>query len=331
LGNNSSREEFEGTAMTEQYATIALGKTDLQIVPLGIGAWAWGDKLVWGFGRGYSDNDVKEAFMTSIEAGINFYDTAEVYGSGKSERLLGSFLPQVSNAPVVATKFMPFPWRITKGRLIHALRASLKRLGLTQVDLYQIHWPFLPVPIETWADALADVVQEGLVKAVGVSNYDEAQMRRAYTVLARRGIPLASNQVDFSLANRSVEFDGLLKSCQELSITLIAYSPLAQGLLTGKYTLENPMPGIRGRKYNRATLEKAQPLLKQMVEIGRAHDGKTPSQVALNWLICKGTVPIPGAKNARQAQENAGALGWQLSSDEVAQLDEASLALRSIQ
>lgn len=314
--------------MKEHQGTLPLGKTEIQITPLGIGAWAWGDSMYWAYGRGYDESDVRAAFEVSLGAGINFFDTAEVYGSGRSERLLGEFLSGADETIVVATKFMPLPWRLRKGALMRTLRNSLNRLGLDQVDLYQIHWPFPPVPVETWADALADVVQEGLARAVGVSNYNEEQMRRAYAVLAKRGVPLASNQVLYNLINRKVEFNGLLETCQELGITLIAYSPLAQGVLTGKYTAGEPLPGVRGRRYSRALLEKVQPLIRRMREIGRAHDAKTPAQVALNWLICKGTVPIPGAKNARQAQENIAALDFHLSEAELAALDETSAELQ---
>lgn len=324
---------------------IPLGKTAIQVSPLGIGAWAWGDKLFWAYGRsaaaggGFTDDDIHQAFNASLDAGVNFFDTAEVYGSGRSERLLGGFLPAAGRPVVVATKFMPLPWRLTKGAMLRALRGSLKRLGLEQVDLYQVHWPTPPVSIETWADALADIVQAGLARSVGVSNYNESQMRRAYSVLARRGVPLASNQVEYHLLNRKVELNGLLQACQELGITLIAYSPLAQGALTGKYSAERPLPGVRGRRYNRAYLEKTQPLLQLMREIGRtrsapassgspAVNGPTPAQVALNWLICKGTLPIPGAKTARQALDNCGALGWRLTPEEVAALDQASLDLQ---
>jgi aryl-alcohol dehydrogenase-like predicted oxidoreductase len=310
-----------------QQDLVPLGKTNIHVTPLGIGAWAWGDRLFWAYGHGYNDADIRAAFETSIEAGITFFDTAEVYGSGRSERLLGSFLPALSSPVVVASKFMPFPWRLSRKTLPNALRASLKRLGLPHVDLYQIHWPFPPVAIETWADALADVVQQGLARAVGVSNYDESQMRRAYSTLAKRGVPLASNQVPYSLLDRKVELNGLLKTCQDLGTTLIAYSPLAQGVLTGKYTPDRPLPGIRGRRYNRALLVRVQPLLRLLRDIGQEHDGKTPSQVSLNWCICKGTLPIPGAKNARQAQENIGGMGWHLTDAEVAALDEASLEL----
>jgi aryl-alcohol dehydrogenase-like predicted oxidoreductase len=302
----------------------ALGQSGVIVPQMGIGAWAWGDRLVWGFGKEYAEAEVREAFDASLEAGINFFDTAEVYGQGRSEKLLGSFLAQTDQPVRIATKFMPFPWRLRKKDLHHALRRSLDRLGLERVGLYQIHFPMPVLPVERWAEALAEVVEAGLVEAVGVSNYSEAQMRRTYSVLARRGIPLASNQVDYSLLNRRVERSGLLKACRELNVTLIAYSPLAQGILTGKYTPENPPGGVRGRRNSRTRLEQVQPLIGQLREIGQLNGGKTPSQVALNWCICKGTLPIPGAKNAKQALENAGALGWQLTEAEVAALDRAS-------
>lgn len=304
--------------------TIPLGKTGLRIPPMGTGAWQWGDRLFWGYGRNYQDDDVRQAFTASMEAGINFFDTAEVYGRGQSEKLLGRFLQEASGPAFVATKFMPLPWRLWKGSLLRALQGSLRRLQLQQVDLYQIHNALPPISIETWAEALGDAVEQGLTRAVGVSNYNEEQMRRAHLVLARRGIPLASNQVEYSLLNREVEFNGLLEACHDLGITLIAYSPLAQGMLTGKYTPTSPPTGFRGRLYGQNRLKALQPLIRLMHEIGRAHDGKTPAQVALNWLMIKGAVPIPGAKNLRQIQENLGALGWQLSEAEMAALDEAS-------
>ncbi len=306
-----------------------LGKTGIEISWLGLGAWSWGDRMVWAYGQGYTDADIRAGFEASLEAGLNWVDTAEVYGTGRSERLLGSFLsaagrPDVGASALVATKFFPFPWRLRRPALLRALRGSLKRLGLERVDLYQVHWPSPPIPVETWAEGLAEAVQAGLTRAVGVSNYTEEQMRRAYEVLARQGVPLASNQVPYSLLDRRVERAGLLKACQELNITLIAYSPLAQGVLTGKYSPQRPLPGVRNRRWNVSVLGRAQPLLARMGEIGQAHGDKSRSQVALNWVICKGAVAIPGAKNARQARENAGALGWRLSEAEVAELDELS-------
>lgn len=303
---------------------VALGRTEIRVSQLGLGAWAWGDRLYWSYGRGYDVADVRAAFDLSLEAGINWIDTAEAYGSGQSERLVGRFVAEQQTPVVIATKFMPFPWRLGKGALRKAVQRSRERLGVQRIDLYQIHFPFPPIPVETWADALADAVQDGLVGAVGVSNYNEDQMRRANAVLTKRGVSLASNQVPYNLLDRRVERNGLLQACRELNIALIAYSPIAQGVLTGKYTPERPLPGVRGRRYPRVLLERVQPLLHRMREIGHQHGGKTLPQVALNWLICKGTLPIPGAKNARQAQENAGALGWRLSEAEMAELEQLS-------
>ena len=308
---------------------VSLGTTGIQISSLGTGAWQWGDRGVWGYGKGYTDEDLRAVYQASLDAGINFFDTAELYGLGRSETLLGQFMRTSGTRPLVATKFIPFPWRLTRGSLVAALRRSLKRLGLDQVDLYQIHHPIPPLAPETWAEALADAVEAGLTRAVGVSNYSPAWMLRAHAALSRRGVPLASNQVQYSLLERGPERSGLLKTCQELNVTLIAYSPLAKGMLTGKYTPGNPPPGPRGNSYRRF-LEPIQPLVELEREIGEAHGGKTPAQVALNWLICKGTVPIPGAKNARQLAENAGALGWRLAESEMAALDAASARLQTV-
>jgi aryl-alcohol dehydrogenase-like predicted oxidoreductase len=168
-----------------------------------------------------------------------------------------------------------------------------------------------------------------LFRSIGVSNYNAAWTRRAHTELAKRGIPLASNQLKYSLLDRHIERDGTMQACNELNVTIIAYSPIEKGLLTGKYTPTNLTPGTRGRIYNRQYVERIQPLIGLMREIGQAHGGKTPSQVALNWTICKGTVPIPGAKNARQAQENAGAVGWRLTNEEIMTLEKASDQVRN--
>ena len=172
-------------------------------------------------------------------------------------------------------------------------------------------------------DALADAVRAGLTRAVGVSNYNAEQLKQAHTVLAKRGIVLASNQVEYSLLKREVERNGLLTLCRELNVTLMACRPLAKGLVSGKYTPENPPKGLLGRMYSREYLRRIQPLIDRLRHIGEAH-GKTPSQVALNWLICKRALPIPGATSVRHSQENAGALGWRLGENEVAALDETS-------
>jgi aryl-alcohol dehydrogenase-like predicted oxidoreductase len=292
-------------------------------VEIGLGAWSWGDRVVWNYGHSHNDEDIKSAFDVTLESGINFIDSAEIYGQGRSERILGQLIKTTEKPVYVATKFFPLPWRIFPSSLESALRASLERLDLEKVDLYQIHWPFPPRSIEFWAEQLAKVQQLGLTRLVGVSNYDKNQMQRAFTVLAKHNVHLASNQVEYNLLNRKIEKNGLLARCQELGIRVIAYSPLAMGLLSGKYSVETPPPGMRARKYSKILLG-IKPLIKLMTEIGQDLGGKTPAQIALNWTICKGTLPIPGAKNAHQSENNAGSIGWSLNDEQIKALDEAS-------
>jgi aryl-alcohol dehydrogenase-like predicted oxidoreductase len=299
------------------------GTTFLDIAEMGLGAWSWGDRFFWRYGQGYTDEDIAAALQTSLGAGVNLVDTAEVYGSGRSEQLLGKFIKNLNQSVIVATKFFPIPYRFTKKSVVRALRGSLERLGLERVDLYQLHWPSRLVTNDTYVEGLALTVQAGLTRAVGVSNYDIKQMQLAQNTLSKHGIPLASNQVEFNLLNRKVEMSGLLDLCKGKGIRLIAYSPLAMGLLTGKYTIETPPPGARGRKYA-ALLFDLPPLIALLTEIGAAHGGKTPGQVALNWIICKGALPIPGAKTAKQSEQNAGAIGWRLTTEEIQVLDLAS-------
>jgi aryl-alcohol dehydrogenase-like predicted oxidoreductase len=172
-------------------------------------------------------------------------------------------------------------------------------------------------------DGMLECVKQGLTRTVGVSNFSQSRMLTAYSALARQNVPLASNQEHYSLLNRAVEKNGLLARCKELGIRLIAHSPLEQGLLTGKYNLDNRPPGTRART-PASLLSNMEPLIKLMTSIGQDRGGKTNSQIALNWVICKGALPIPGAKNVEQAQENSGALGWKLTEEEVARLDEVS-------
>ena len=295
----------------------------LHAVEMGLGAWQWGDRMVWQFGQGYGDEEVHKAFLASVNEGIRFVDTAEVYGSGRSERLLGEFLKQTEQPILVATKYAPFPWRFDRKSLVRALKVSLERISVESVDLYQIHWPSFTMSTDALMEGLVECVKSSMTRTVGVSNFGQTRMLAAYSALARQNIPLASNQVHYSLLRREVEKDGTLARCKELGIRLIAYSPLEQGLLTGKYNGSNPPSGVRAGQYSRL-LPKIQPLIKLMTAIGQDHGGKSNAQVALNWTICKGTLPIPGAKNEKQAQQNAGALGWKLTDDEVAKLDEAS-------
>ena len=298
----------------------------LHAIEMGIGAMQWGDRAIWQYGQNYGLDEVRGAFQTSLAEGIRFVDTAELYGNGLSERSLGKFLKETDQPALIATKFFPWPWRFMKSALPRALKGSLARIGVEQVDLYQIHWPSPVMKTDSLMDGLAECVKSGMARTVGVSNFGHARMVAAYSALARNGIPLASNQVHYSLLSREVERNGALARCKELGIRMIAYCPLERGMLTGKYTPENPPPGRRAAKYAQI-LAKIQPLLRLMTEIGQDHGGKSNAQVALNWVICKGALPIPGAKNAEQAHQNAGALGWRLTDDEVAKLDFASHAI----
>src|SRR5262249_48702679 len=153
-------------------------------------------------------------------------DTAEIYGNGRSERLLGQFLKEIEQPVLIATKFLPFPWRLTKSTIPRALKGSLGRMGVASVDLYQIHWPSPLMSTDTMMEGLAECVKSGITRTVGVSNFGQSRMLAAYSALARHNIPLASNQVHYSLLNRTVEKNRTLARCKELGIRLIAYSPI---------------------------------------------------------------------------------------------------------
>ncbi|MEH2194182.1 MAG: aldo/keto reductase [Nostoc sp.] len=305
---------------------ITLGQNGPVVTPLCIGTWAWGDKLFWSYGDRYGAEQLQEAFTAALEAGITFFDTAEVYGMGLSEKFLGQFIQQTQQPVQIATKFGPVPWRFTAQSVSDALIASLKRLQLERIALYQVHWPFaFFLSQETLMNALADEVKLGRIATVGVSNYSAEQMRDAHQILAARGVPLAVNQVRYSLLSRQVESQGIITTARELGVTILAYSPLAQGLLTGKYSIDNAETPTGARKidprFKKEGLQKIAPVISLLRKFGEKYD-RTPAQVALNWLIAQGNViPIAGVKTAEQVRQNAGALGWKLSDDEVGELE----------
>ena len=317
--------------MTE---TTTLGRSEVRVPRLGLGVMTWGEasglqrimpaKSAYG---GPKAADEQAAFDVSMAAEVNFFDTAAMYSGGGSERRLGELTQQKS--VVIATKFPPSPF----GRaddLPAALEASLGNLRRTSIDLYQHHFPSSRIDIPKLMGLMADAVEAGKIRAVGVSNYSAAQMRSAHDALAKRGIPLASNQVQYSLLYRQPEVDGVLNACRELGVTLIAYQPLASGALTGKY-LSGPRPiGLRRFRspFRKADLDALRPVLALLREIGERY-GKTPGQVALRWLLeQEGIVPIPGAKTADQAAHNAGALSFRLTPTEIAELGQATTAWR---
>ncbi len=314
-----------------------LGGSEVSIPPLGVGTWAWGDRSTWGMGgydAGLTRASIAEAWNASIDAGVTLFDTAETYGGGESERIIGQLVagdPGRAASAVIATKFMPMPWKVQVERsLLKSLRASLDRLGLPAVDLYQIHGPISLRSHAALADALAAAHGEGLVKAVGVSNYSAQETRSMAAALGKNDMQLATNQIEFSLLRRSPETGGLLAACAESGVLPLAYSPIGQGRLTGKYSTANPPPGKR--QFSNHPMAVVEAVVAELRGVGEKHGGKLPSQVALNWVMTKGAVPIPGAKNRRQAEENAGALGWSMDEEDVSRLDAVSLpGLRTLQ
>jgi aryl-alcohol dehydrogenase-like predicted oxidoreductase len=302
----------------------------LTIPPLGVGTWAWGDKSTWGMGgydAAFTEKTIQEAWEASINAGVLLFDTAEIYGAGESERIIGRLLkadPSVRSRVVIASKFMPVPWKVSvKSQLAAAARASIERMGIEKIDLYQLHAPISIRSHNALAEALANAHQQGLIDAIGVSNYSSKEMTAFAASLKKHGLTLASNQIEYSLLRTMPDKVGLLKTCRELGVTPLAYSPIGQGRLTGKYSVANPPPGKR--TFSDHPMAEVDTIVAILRSIGAAHGDRTPSQVALAYLIAKGAVPIPGAKNKEQAEENAGALGWEMTAAELAQLSEAAL------
>jgi len=313
------------------YPRVRLGQSPLQVVPLGVGCWAWGDRRYWRYEEDHRPRDVVDAFDACLDAGLDLFDTAEAYGAGRGEKIVGWLVRKSGRELVIATKYAPIAGRGGAAAIARGLTGSLKRLGLPRVDLYQLHWPdSTELPIVAAMDALADALHAGRIRAIGVSNFGAAEMREAHAVLARHGVPLASNQVHYSLLHRAPEVDGVLDACHELGVTLLAYSPLEQGLLTGKYGPDAGPPGLRGAAawFSRANRAAAQPVLEQLRAIADVH-GTEAATVALAWLLAKpGVVALAGAKTGAQAAGNAKALALTLRAAEIAALDAVTQSWR---
>lgn len=289
--------------------------------------------MFWGYDE-KQDADIRAGFDVCVKSGVKLIDTAEIYGPGRSEELLGKFIKESGADVMVATKFAPLPWKLSRSDVVSACKDSLKRLGLESLDLYQLHFPAAWKNEAFW-DGLGDCYEQGLVRAVGVSNYGSAAVRAVNRTLAARGIPLTSNQVQYSLLYRYPELNGLADTCGELGVRILAYSPLALGALTGKYD-----PATGGSLPSGPRRLIAEELLKDgsyaelvalMREIAAKRGGAaTPSQVALAWCMAKGTTPIPGVRNARQASDNVGALSLELDAREVTDLDTVSSRVKPV-
>ena len=305
----------------------------LSLPSMGCGTWAWGNQLLWGYNESM-DDQLQAVFNLCVSNAVTLFDTGDSYGTGRlngrSELLLGRFNREYVGSGkeniCIATKLAAYPWRWTRQSMVKACKSSAQRLG-RNVDLVQMHWStanYAPWQEGGLLDGLGDLYEQGLVKGVGLSNYGPKRLKQVQKKFAERGVPITTLQVQYSLLSTYPVTQLKLKDlCDELGIKLIAYSPLALGLLTGKYSEQGPLPkGIRGLLF-RQILPGMRSLLACLQDVAHSRN-KTMSQVAINWCICKGTIPIPGAKSVEQATENIGALGWQLDGNEIAELDRAA-------
>lgn len=313
-----------------------LGKTDVLVTPIGLGMmeFSGGGSLVGAAFPVISQEEKNAIVRAGLDGGINWFDTAELYGGGVSEASLSKALKAAGKRDedvIVATKWWPL-FR-TAGNIPRTIDKRIQFLDGYRIGLYMVHQPFGLSSHEAEMDAMADLVEAGKIRSIGVSNFDPNQMRRAHKALQRRGLPLAVNQVKYSLLDRKIETNGVLDTAKELGIAIIAYTPLASGLLTGKYhkapdLLRKKMFYWRGRLQR--GLEESRSLVAALEDIGAKYHA-TPGQVALNWLIHfqgEAVVTIPGVTRASQAAENAGAMKFKLSSDEMRRLDELSRSFR---
>lgn len=313
-------------------AGAAVAAPPANLIPsLGIGAWAWGDTLFWGYDS-KRDGDLQELFDYCISSGFTFFDTAEVYGLGRSEELLGKFCranPAAAADVKIATKFAALPWRTKASDVLDAAQRSTERLG-RPIDLYQIHFPNAWSNEAYW-DGLGQAVERGLVRAAGVSNYGSSALRACSASLASRGVPLVSNQIQVSLLYPYALSNGLASTCDELGVKVLAYSPIALGLLAGKYTKQNLPSGPRRLIADKYLADpQFDALLQKMGAVGEGHGGANPAQIAIAWCIAKGTCPIPGARTLSQAKSNLAAASIKLSAGEVAELDAAAFAVTPV-
>ncbi len=290
---------------------------------IGLGTWQFGSRE-WGYGDAYAEGAARDIVRRALDLGITLFDTAEVYGFGRSERILGEALGERRHDVVLASKLFPvapFP-PVVRNRA----QASAARLGVGRIPLYQVHQPNPVVPDSVTMPGLRDLQDRGTIGAVGVSNYSLARWQRADAALGR---PVVSNQVQFSLAHAG-PLDDLVPFAEREGRMVIAWSPLAQGLLGGRYSAENRPGGVRAANplFGTENLRRAEPLLATLRRVAAAHDAK-PAQVALAWLVAQPrTVVIPGASSVEQLESNAAAADLDLTPDEVAELTAAARAFR---
>jgi len=303
---------------------IKLGKSDLKVSRIGIGGGQWGQE-----GSGITEpSKIKNIINHALDSGINFIDTAEAYGNGLSEKMIGEVLKARGDREnvVIATKVNSI--HLGFDEVLKACHASLRRLQTDRIDLYQVHSPSPTVPVSETMIALRTLLDDGLVRYVGLSNFQVSMTEVAVNSLEKHHV--ISNQMEYSLLNRNIE-KALLQHAKWREMAIIAYAPLARGMLTGKYNQSIP-PGDRRSKFalfhnteNQALL---QPLFSAMKTVGDKHGANT-SQVALNWLLKdEGVVPIPGAKSPEHVDIHVHATTWKMSDEDHKLLSHISAELR---
>jgi aryl-alcohol dehydrogenase-like predicted oxidoreductase len=312
----------------------SLGATHIQVTPIGLGVMQLSGGAGW-FGAAFPllpQTEKTALIQAALEGGINWFDTAELYGFGMSERSLAQALKDLgikNGEVVIGTKW--FPALRTARDIPHSIQDRLRFLDGYSIDLYMVHQPISLSTPEAEMDAMAELVAQGKIRSVGVSNFNAERMRRAHAALAKRGLPLAVNQVHYSLVHRDIERDGILETAKELGITIVAYTPLGYGLLSGIYHKDPSKLQEKGfffRQRVQRQLEPSRPLVEALTAIAERH-GVTAAQVALNWLVTfhgDTVVTIPGATRVNQVQQSAGAMKFQLTAEELARLDELSRA-----
>ncbi len=298
-----------------------LGKTDVRVNAIGLGTWAWGAKRIWSYGRTHDRADVDQTWQRAVELGQTFLDTAMIYGIGESERIIGDLLRTTEEEMFIATKY--FPLHLNPRSIRGAARASLRRLGVREIDLYQVHWPNPLLSLKATMREMERLVSEGMIRHIGVSNFNVSQLDAARSYLSREDV--VSNQIHYSLIRRKPERDGMVDYAKREGVTIIAYSPIAQGILTGKYVPGDRPGGMRRvmPRFSNRNLRRVRPLLDVMDQVGRP-GGRTMAQVSLAWLLKDpNVVVIPGAKNVAQLEENMGGNGWRIPPEGLEAIDEA--------
>ena len=292
----------------------------IRLSAIGLGTWQFGSKD-WGYGSQYADVEAGRILERALDLGINVIDTAEIYGRGNSERIVGKALGDRRKEAFVATKVLPIA--PTANYVEKHGRKSAERLGIDVIDLYQVHWPNPVVPIAQQMDGMRRLQKAGIVIDVGVSNFSLARWRAAEDAL---GSQVLSNQVQYSLVARKPDAE-LVPYAHANSRVVIAYSPLGMGLLSGRYDSANPPTGsarLNNPLFLPETLDRAQPLIEVVRSVATAHDA-TPTQVALAWVISHANViAIPGASSVAQLEANIAAADLELSVDDIDRLTRAS-------